>query len=125
MIDRIVRMFVATEGARVDLDGLPGRLRNLEKAAFKDFSDYFGPRFFRLFVSAGLQPYQAEDLATICVSDICMKIHAYRRLDGTPFQNWVFSIARNKLADWWIKAVADKTGISDFAHFGRPDQEIH
>jgi RNA polymerase sigma factor (sigma-70 family) len=71
-----------------------------EPDAFREFSDKFGALFRAMFISRGIRAAEAEELAVSCVSDISMDVGKYEAREGSSFEAWVFTIARNKYADW-------------------------
>jgi RNA polymerase sigma factor (sigma-70 family) len=86
--------------SRENLADLAARMLAAEDPAFIEFADYFGPRFRSLFISRGLSPADAEDLAVSCVTDTALKIDKFKAKDGGNFEGWVFTVARHYVADW-------------------------
>lgn len=86
--------------SRDNLANLAARMLAAEELAFAEFADYFGPRLRSLFVSRGLSPSDAEDLAVSCVTDTALKVDKFRAEGGGNFEGWVFTVARHYVADW-------------------------
>ncbi len=85
----------------MDYDELARRLQAREERAFLDFAEAFARPARALFLSLGLPPFEAEDLVSVCMSDIPLKkVHRYRaRTDGS-FRAWTFTVLRNAAMDW-------------------------
>jgi len=84
-----------------DLEALPRRMAAMEEDAYREFADFFGPRFQVFFRSRGLSAAEADDLAVTCVTDIALKVNRYDPGRGGRFAAWVFTLAHNALIDWW------------------------
>jgi RNA polymerase sigma factor (sigma-70 family) len=84
-----------------DFEALPRRMVAMEEDAFREFAEFFGPRFRALFLSRRLPSAEADDLAISCVTDIALKIDKYDASRGGHFEAWVFTLARRNLIDWW------------------------
>ena len=102
---------VSGTNVQLHINALPGRMLELEEAAFREFADYFGPLIRALFRKCGLPPMDAEDLAVSYISDIALRVHQYRQIDETSFAAWVYAIARNAAADWWTQTGNTREGI--------------
>lgn len=89
--------------SKENLAHLAARMLDADEQAFVEFADYFGPRFRALFISRGLSPSDAEDLAVSCVSDTALKVDKYRAENSGNFEAWTFTIARHYVADWQRK----------------------
>jgi RNA polymerase sigma factor (sigma-70 family) len=82
-----------------DIDGLPPRLRDLDEAAFLEFSKIFGPRLRRYFLSLGACSADAESLTVSVIDDIPFRIDRFEDRGRGSFAAWVFRLARNRCAD--------------------------
>ena len=82
-----------------DIDGLPARLRNLEEAAFRDFSTAFRSRLRRYFLSLGACPADAESLTVSVLTDTALKINRFEDRGPGSFVAWVLRLARNSWVD--------------------------
>jgi RNA polymerase sigma factor (sigma-70 family) len=76
-------------------------LARAEEAAFETFSRLYGPRFRAYLLARGLPVAEAESLAVSLVTDIALKAPRFQIERGGSFDSWVFTLARNGLADWW------------------------
>jgi RNA polymerase sigma factor (sigma-70 family) len=82
-------------------ENLATRLLELDPEAYREFANYFVCRFVDLFRSRGLAVSDAEDLAASCIVEIALKIGRYKPVKQASFDDWVFTLARHALADWW------------------------
>ena len=119
-------------GSREHPADLAARMLAAEESAFAEFADYFGPRFRSLFISRGLSPSDAEDLAVSCVTDTALKVDKFRA-EGGNFEGWVFTVARNYVADWRRRrklgtvAIDEADAVAKPADGGRetePNEEV-
>jgi RNA polymerase sigma-70 factor (ECF subfamily) len=68
----------------------------------EDFRDVFAayhPRLFRYFRALGFAPEDADDLCQTALLNVYRGRGNVR--DGTLFENWVFTVARNAARDAW------------------------
>lgn len=77
------------------------RLLALEPAAYQEFVEFFQDGFTAYYQSRGLTPSEAEDLATSSITDIALKIDKCRYGEKEEFDQWVFTLARHALWDWY------------------------
>jgi RNA polymerase sigma factor (sigma-70 family) len=84
----------------MDYEELARRLQSREEQAFLDFVEAFGRLGRAFFLSAGLPPFEAEDLARSCMTDIPLKVRKYQQTDDGSFKAWVFALMRNAAMDW-------------------------
>jgi len=85
------------------LEKLVQRLISLDEKAFQEFALTFGPPLHHYFLRHGLPPFEAEDLAAECVTDIAMNVGKYH--PGGNFAAWVYTIARNRHVDHWKRGL--------------------
>jgi len=82
-------------------EDLAARMIELDEDAFREFAEFFAPKFRAFFLARGLGILDAEDLTITCITDIALKVPRYRPTHGANFEKWVFTLARHSLADWW------------------------
>lgn len=70
----------------------------------------------------GLSATDAEDLAATCVTDISLKVEKYKPIKDKSFTGWVFTLARNALADWWRSHNETLPLIENIAYNTHQDQ---
>jgi RNA polymerase sigma factor (sigma-70 family) len=87
----------------MDIEQIAQRMIHSNEQAYREFARYFGPRFRSYFMKSGLSESESEDLAVSCISDVGIKIHQYKQKTNGSFQAWVYTFARNALADWYRK----------------------
>lgn len=85
----------------IDMEDLARRIRELDEDAYREFSDYFGPRFRSMFLKRGLQMADAEELAVSCITDISLNVEQYKTVEGGSFEAWVFTLARHAYTNRW------------------------
>jgi RNA polymerase sigma-70 factor (ECF subfamily) len=69
-----------------------------DEAAFEALVARWRPRVVNFFVTRGADPEGAED----CAQETFVRIHGYRHAyrPDAPFTAFLFTVARNALADW-------------------------
>lgn len=80
---------------------LGAALARAEEAAFGKFARLYGPRLRAYLLAHGLPLHEAESLAVSLVTDIALKASRFDVQRGSPFDAWVFTLARHGLADWY------------------------
>jgi RNA polymerase sigma-70 factor (ECF subfamily) len=93
------------------------RLRNLQdEAAWKEFIDLYTPLVYGYARKQGLQDADAADLTQDVLGAV---VTAIGRLDYDPrrgsFRNWLFTLVRRKLANWWAAQGRQTPGSGDSA----------
>jgi RNA polymerase sigma-70 factor (ECF subfamily) len=79
------------------------RLRDSQNdSAWREFVNLYAPLVFGYARKRGLQEADAADLCQDVLVSVAASIH---RLDYDPargsFRNWLFTLVRRKLGDWW------------------------
>ncbi len=80
---------------------LGAALSRAEEAAFDRFARLYGPRLRAYLLAHRLPLQEAESLAVSLVTDIALKAAHFEVERGSPFDAWVFTLARHGLADWY------------------------
>src|SRR5947209_20209397 len=93
------------------------RLRDpLDGAAWGRFVDLYAPLIYGYLRKQGLQDADAADL---CQDVLAAVAGAVGRLDYDPargaFRNWLFTVVRRKLANWWAAAASKVRAGGDSA----------
>lgn len=71
------------------LEELAKRMIALEDNAYYEFADIFGTKFKSYFLRHGLSDFNAEDLASTCITDIALKVGKYKQIENGNFEAWV------------------------------------
>ena len=74
---------------------LVGKSLMSDERAIKELADMMGRMARTYFIRAGLPPWEAEDLAVTCVTDIFLKLNRYKPTGS--FEAWVYTILRHRL----------------------------
>jgi RNA polymerase sigma-70 factor (ECF subfamily) len=93
------------------------RLRDRQdEAAWREFVALYGPVVYGYARKQGLQEDDAADLSQEVFGAVA---RAVTRLDYDPqrgaFRNWLFTVVRHKLADWWAAQEGGARGSGDTA----------
>jgi len=82
----------------VETARLVERAKSGDRAAFGSLYDDFAPKLFRFFRYRGTPPEAAEDLTQRVFVKLIESLPRYRA-SGTPFEAWLFRVARNAWID--------------------------
>jgi RNA polymerase sigma-70 factor (ECF subfamily) len=93
------------------------RLRNpQDDGAWREFMNLYAPLVYGYARKQGLQDADAADLCQDVLGAVAASIH---RLDYDPqrgaFRNWLFTLVRRKLANWWTAQERRTPGSGDTA----------
>jgi RNA polymerase sigma-70 factor (ECF subfamily) len=93
------------------------RLRDPQDVgAWREFMDLYAPLVYGYARKQGLQDADAADLSQEVLGAVIASIH---RLDYDPdrgaFRNWLFTLVRRKLANWWTAQGRQTAGSGDSA----------
>jgi RNA polymerase sigma-70 factor (ECF subfamily) len=93
------------------------RLRDPQDVgAWREFIDLYAPLVYGYARKQGLQDADAADVSQDVLGAVITSIH---RLDYRPdrgaFRNWLFTLVRRKLANWWAAQGRQTAGTGDSA----------